>query len=81
MGNWKEHSRKPDELYNIVEACSKGPYLELFALGTRPGWTGWGNQAEQYEITWDTYADNSQAKRKMTDEPVGRRLPGLLAAE
>jgi N6-adenosine-specific RNA methylase IME4 len=31
----QEHSRKPDELYEIIEACSPGPYLELFARGTR----------------------------------------------
>ena len=48
----REHSRKPDELYPIVEACSAGPRLELFARGARPGWTVWGNQAvESYEPT------------------------------
>ncbi len=51
----QEHSRKPDELYEIIEACSPGPYLELFARGTRPGWQGWGNQAEEYSISWETY--------------------------
>ena len=56
----REHSRKPDEFYNIVEACSPGPYLELFARGTRKGWTGWGNQAEEYDINWKTYAHHSQ---------------------
>ncbi len=58
----REHSRKPDELYPIIEACSPGPYLELFARGTRRKWTVWGNQAnEQYQPTWDTYANHSQA--------------------
>ena len=56
----REHSRKPDELYDIVEACSPGPYLELFARGTRDKWVGWGNQAEDYDITWKTYAHHSQ---------------------
>lgn len=56
----REHSRKPDEFYDIVEACSKGPRLELFARGTRDSWTGWGNQADEYDITWDTYAHHSQ---------------------
>jgi len=43
----REHSRKPDELYDIVEACSPGPYLELFARGRRSTlWTVWGNQCE-----------------------------------
>ena len=40
----REHSRKPDELYDIIEACSPGPYLELFARHTRPGWAQWGNE-------------------------------------
>ena len=56
----REHSRKPDEQYEIIEACSPGPYLELFARGTRPNWTVWGNQAEaSYRPTWDTSAYNS----------------------
>ena len=38
----REHSRKPDELYPIIEACSPGPYLELFARGTRKHWANWG---------------------------------------
>jgi N6-adenosine-specific RNA methylase IME4 len=41
----REHSRKPDELYALIEACSRGPFLELFARTRRPGWTVWGNQA------------------------------------
>ena len=59
----REHSRKPDEQYDLIESCSKGPYLELFARGTRPGWTYWGNQAdEDYKPTWKTYAYNSAAE-------------------
>ena len=57
----REHSRKPDELYDIIEACSWGPYLELFARNTRTGWTGWGNQADDYKPTWDTYTNHSCA--------------------
>lgn len=56
----REHSRKPDEFYDIIESCSPGPRLELFARGVREGWTGWGNQAEAYEIGWETYANHSQ---------------------
>ncbi len=56
----REHSRKPDEQYGIIEACSPGPYLELFGRGRRAGWTVWGNQAEDdYKPTWDTYRYNS----------------------
>lgn len=40
----REHSRKPDEIYDIVEDCSPGPYLELFARFSRPGWQQWGNE-------------------------------------
>lgn len=41
----REHSRKPDELYTIIEQCSPGPYLELFARRNRSGWQQWGNEA------------------------------------
>ncbi|PKN77212.1 MAG: S-adenosylmethionine-binding protein [Deltaproteobacteria bacterium HGW-Deltaproteobacteria-10] len=57
----REHSRKPDEQYEIIEACSPGPYIELFARGMRPGWKTWGNQAEDYSPTWNTYKNHSQA--------------------
>src|SRR5665213_214092 len=56
----REHSRKPDELYPIIEACSPEPYLELFARGARPGWHVWGNQADpSYRPDWPTYKNNS----------------------
>lgn len=42
----REHSRKPDELYRIIENCSPGPYLELFARHPQPGWSQWGNEIE-----------------------------------
>lgn len=41
----REHSRKPDEQYDLVEACSPGPWLELFARHARPGWTVWGDES------------------------------------
>jgi len=40
----REHSRKPDELYDLIESCSPGPYLELFARFPRIGWNQWGNE-------------------------------------
>lgn len=62
----REHSRKPDEQYTLIESCSPGPYLELFARGARKGWTYWGNQAdESYEPTWDTYDYNSKTTRSI----------------
>jgi N6-adenosine-specific RNA methylase IME4 len=50
----REHSKKPDELYEIIEACSPGPYLELFARAGEPGeisprkqhWVRLGDEAE-----------------------------------
>lgn len=59
----REHSRKPDELYEIIEACSPAPYLELFARGHRDGWDQWGNEADSYNISWSTYAHHSQNNR------------------
>ena len=65
----QEHSRKPDEQYKIIQNCSPGPFLEMFARGPREGWDVWGNQAEEYAPTWETYAHNSNAiKRKQSIE-------------
>ena len=56
----REHSRKPDEQYDIIESCSWGPYLELFGRGRRKNWTVWGNQADDdYKPSWSTYKYNS----------------------
>ncbi|MBL8343091.1 MAG: S-adenosylmethionine-binding protein [Rubrivivax sp.] len=55
----REHSRKPDESYGLIESCSSGPFLELFARGSRPGWSSWGDQAQDYQPTWRTYANHS----------------------
>jgi len=56
----REHSRKPDEQYRLIEDCSRGPYLELFGRGIRKGWTVWGNQADaDYKPDWSTYSHNS----------------------
>jgi len=44
----QEHSRKPDEFYDIIESCSPSPYLELFARTQRRGWVQWGNEVESY---------------------------------
>lgn len=58
----REHSRKPDEQYDIIESCSPGPYLELFARGQRKGWKGWGNQADEtYAPTWSTYSSRKRS--------------------
>ena len=61
-----------DEIIPVIEACSPGPYLELFARGTRPGWAMWGNQADDgYEPTWSTYANHTRSR---TPPPAARTL-------
>ncbi len=67
MGTRKrEHSRKPDEQYELIESCSPGPFLELFARGARQNWAVWGNQADDsYVPTWNTYAHHSARKREV----------------
>jgi N6-adenosine-specific RNA methylase IME4 len=57
----REHSRKPDEQYELIEACSSGPRIELFARGPRNGWFVWGNQSEEYTPDWETYSNHSQS--------------------
>lgn len=60
----REHSRKPDEQYPIIEKCSRGPFIELFGRGVRDGWVTWGDQAVKgYRPTWKTYAHHSQASK------------------
>jgi N6-adenosine-specific RNA methylase IME4 len=44
----REHSRKPDIMYNHIENLLQGPYIELFARTKRPGWDSWGNQTEKF---------------------------------
>ena len=57
----REHSRKPDEQYDLIESCSPGPFLEMFARGPRKGWFVWGNQSDEYIPDWDTYSNHSQS--------------------
>ena len=61
----REHSRKPEELYDIIEACSPGPYLELFARHSREAWCQWGNEVAEDGLETltpesDTCADGVQ---------------------
>ncbi len=50
----QQHSRKPAHVHSIIEACSPGPYLELFARGRVVGWTCWGDQV-------DTFLDSTRS--------------------
>jgi len=49
MSPRREHSRKPDEFFDRVERYAEGPYVELFARESRPGWSTWGNQATKFD--------------------------------
>lgn len=58
----REHSRKPDEAYQRIEALCEGPYLEMFARFSRPGWERWGTESDLRRIgerRWraDSYPD------------------------
>lgn len=64
----REHSRKPDEIYSIIESCSPGPYLELFARFRRDGWSQWGNEDVERNST------SGVAQRKGHIEPQMRLL-------
>lgn len=64
----REHSRKPDQLYDIIEDCSPGPYLEMFARHPRIGWRQWGNEAEP-------------AGEDASDLPTGRPMRVARAAQ
>jgi N6-adenosine-specific RNA methylase IME4 len=64
----REHSRKPDEIFDIIESCSPKPRLELFARFRRNGWAQWGNEdVEQNSAT-------NVAQRKGHVEPQMRLL-------
>ena len=67
----REHSRKPDEFVSLIERCSPGPYLELFARGDRENWDMWGNQATaDYEPTWDTYSNHTMNCHSHAEYPM-----------
>jgi len=61
----REHSRKPDEIYDVIESCSPGPRLELFARFAREGWDQWGNEDVEQNM------QHGVAKRKGHVEPGG----------
>lgn len=59
----REHSRKPDEIFDIIESCSPGPYMELFARFSRQGWDQWGNEDVEEN------SGRKVAKRRQHTEP------------
>src|SRR5947208_3079495 len=55
MSRKEEHSKKPDQVYDLIERCSPGPYLELFARQRVDGWSQWGDQIDSYEENRPNY--------------------------
>ena len=45
----REHSRKPEQIYDRIEKLIDGPYLELFSRNTKPNWDSWGNQVGLFD--------------------------------
>jgi N6-adenosine-specific RNA methylase IME4 len=70
----QEHSRKPDEAYRIIECCSPGPYVELFARMKQPAWTQWGDQIESYQHTRPRHAASRRADNGLTRQVEGKVL-------
>jgi N6-adenosine-specific RNA methylase IME4 len=53
----REHSRKPDCVYDRIEQLVDGPRIELFARTRRPGWTAWGNEVDKFDPPYDAEDD------------------------
>jgi N6-adenosine-specific RNA methylase IME4 len=43
-GQRREHSRKPDEFFVLVEKLCPGSKVELLCREPRPGWAAWGDE-------------------------------------
>ena len=71
----REHSRKPDEIFDIIEACSPGPYLELFARFKHPGWAQWGNENVEENSTQGVALRKGHvdAQLRLLESPRGYR--------
>lgn len=71
----REHSRKPDEIYQIIESCSPGPYLELFARFQRDGWTQWGNEDVEQNTTNNVAhrTGHNESELRLLESPRGYR--------
>jgi N6-adenosine-specific RNA methylase IME4 len=87
----REHSRKPDETYELIEACSPPPYLELFARYPRPGWSAWGEEAAAgvtprgrqypaYGREGGTLAPTGPGQARCNDDNGSTPPPGQAAA-
>ena len=74
----REHSRKPDEIYDIIEACSPGPYLEVFARFPRDGWKQWGNEDVEENSRYGVARRTAHAdpQLRLIDAPRGYAASG-----
>jgi N6-adenosine-specific RNA methylase IME4 len=70
MTRKREHSRKPDELYDIIEACSPGPYLELFARHPRRGWYQWGDEHNHRPTPSECRLLEEQVSERLMPQPL-----------
>lgn len=64
----REHSRKPEEAYEVIERCSPGPFLELFARHQRDGWSQWGDCID------DEKCEDTQSQLALKLDPIENRL-------
>jgi len=71
----REHSRKPAQMYDIIEACSPGPYLELFAREPVDKWSTWGDEVETYLDNRPFYPAYTGAGAEPTNGNRGTRTP------
>lgn len=71
----REHSRKPDEIYDLIESCSPGPYLELFARFRREGWHQWGNEDVEHNSVMNVAHRNGHVdpQLRLLESPRGYR--------
>lgn len=80
IGPRRAHSKKPDCLHDRIEQLVEGPYLELFARASRPGWTCWGD-----EIDMATAFDwlGPDERRRVIVKKEGRMIlhPGPLFSQ
>lgn len=74
----REHSRKPEETYALIESCSPGPYLEIFAREPAPGWTSWGNEVETYEETRPLHRGYNGQRTRQSSKKQTAQLSLLL---
>jgi len=76
----QEHSRKPHEVYELIEKCSPAPYLELFARERIQGWTQWGDEVDTYvkkRRNYPAYTGNgSKRKSRSTQVPSQSEAKG-----